>query len=157
MSEENKKRELPPPHTGRGSLPSARESGIPTERQNASSQTYSGQAPGLVTGHDHFHVNSPVRTIFVERRRHPRIPCRDVRANVRTKEAASVIVDVPNISRNGACIRSFEQFCPETAVSIATHYIEGGQNIFQNGRIVWAQSRASDLPAEYGVEFLLKR
>jgi hypothetical protein len=51
------------------------------------------------------------------------------------------------------CFRTFEQFRPEAPVSIATYYTEGGQNIFQDGRILWMRESESGMPAEYGVEF----
>jgi hypothetical protein len=50
--------------------------------------------------------------------------------------------------------RTIEQFRPEAPVSIATYYTEGGQNIFQDGRILWM--REMDIESgmsEYGVEF----
>jgi hypothetical protein len=51
------------------------------------------------------------------------------------------------------CFRTFEQFRLEAPVSIATYYTEGGQNIFQDGRILWMRESESGMPAEYGVEF----
>jgi hypothetical protein len=51
------------------------------------------------------------------------------------------------------CFRSAENFYPGTAVSVATHYIEGGQNIFQNGRIVRVCRPSGMTSADYGVEF----
>jgi hypothetical protein len=76
-----------------------------------------------------------------------------VKACIRTAVSSSVIADMPNISRNGMCFRTFEQFRPEAPVSIATYYTEGGQNIFQDGRILWMRDIESGMPAEYGVEF----
>jgi hypothetical protein len=51
------------------------------------------------------------------------------------------------------CFRTFEQFRLEAPVSIATYYTEGGQNIYQDGRILWMRESESGMPAEYGVEF----
>jgi hypothetical protein len=116
---------------------------------NASSSTYSGHELDalVVTGHESFLVKP------AKERRHPRVPCRKVKACIKTEKAASVVVDVVNISRNGLCFLTFEQFCPGTAVSIATHYIEGGQNIFQNGQVIRVQQRpVSNRPGEYEVE-----
>jgi hypothetical protein len=46
------------------------------------------------------------------------------------------------------------EFYLETRVSIATYYMDGGQNIFQDGRIVRVQSRPSaGVPGEYAIEF----
>jgi hypothetical protein len=88
----------------------------------------------------------------VNRRRHARISCKHVLAFIKT-ETNSVLADVANISRSGMCFRSAEQFCPGTAVSVATHYIEGGQNIFQNGTIVRVYRPSGMERTEYGVEF----
>jgi hypothetical protein len=101
-----------------------------------------------VSGHDDPAVKP------VNRRRQPRVPCRKVRAYVITDDVPGVVVDVVDVSRGGLCFVSFEQFLPQTAVSIATHYIEGGQNIFQDGLIVRARPRRSGtMPTEYAVEF----
>jgi ribosomal protein S27E len=116
-----------------------------------STPNYSGRAEEVVTGRERFPVRR--RTTFVERRRCNRIPCRDVKACIRTAGSSSVIADMPNISRNGMCFRTFEQFRLEAPVSIATYYTEGGQNIFQDGRILWMRESESGMPAEYGVEF----
>ena len=50
------------------------------------------------------------------------------------------------------CLRTFEQLRPEALVSIATYYIEGGQNIFRDGRVVWTRHIESGV-SEYGFEF----
>jgi hypothetical protein len=75
-----------------------------------------------------------------------------VRACINTGAATSAIGDMPNVSRNGVCLRTFEQLRPEALVSIATYYIEGSQNIFQNGRVVWTRYIESGV-SEYGIEF----
>jgi hypothetical protein len=50
---------------------------------------------------------------------------------------------------------SFERFRPQGLVSIATRYIEGGHNIFQEGRIVRVRhNRPDELADEYAIEFL---
>jgi hypothetical protein len=59
---------------------------------------------------------------------------------------------MPNVSRNGLCVRTFTQFRPEAPVSVATYYTEGTQNIFRDGRVVWTRFFASGL-TEYGIEF----
>jgi hypothetical protein len=116
-----------------------------------STPNYSGRTDDIVTGRDRFPVKP--RAPIVERRRYNRVPCRDVRACIKTADSANVIVDVPNISRNGICFRTFEQFRQGARVSIATYYTEGGQNIFQDARIIWMRGIDSGMPAEYGVEF----
>jgi hypothetical protein len=115
---------------------------------------YSGHEPNLVPASHHiYHLRPAVRT--VNERRHPRIPCRNVKACIKTAQGASVVVDLVNISRGGACFMSSAEFYPGTAVSIATHYIEGGHNIYQDGQIIRVQRMASaTLPGVYAFEFL---
>lgn len=81
-----------------------------------------------------------------------RIPCRNVLACVKT-QSASIVVKMSNVSQNGFCFRSSEKFWPGTAVYVATYYIEGGQNIFQDGKIVRVRHSPSGIVTEYGVEF----
>jgi hypothetical protein len=132
-----------------------RQTGIRTARPGTSPSIYSGhQSEDIITGHDHFQVNAQGRN--VERRRHPRIPCRSVKACIKTEQASPVIVNVENMSRSGVFFVSMKQFDPGTAVSIAMHYIEGGQNLFQNCRIVRAQATTSaTAPNQYAAEFSL--
>jgi hypothetical protein len=115
-----------------------------------STLNYSGRLDDIVTGQDRFPVHR--RASIVERRRCNRIPCRDVRACVKTGSPTSVIGEMPNVSRNGMCFRTFEQFRPEALFSIATYYTEGGQNIFQDGRVVWTRHIELGV-SEYGIEF----
>ncbi len=115
---------------------------------------YAGYEPDLVPiCHELYYLKPTVRT--VNERRHLRIPCRNMKACINTEQGSSVIVDILNISRGGLCFTSVMEFHPGTKVSIATHYIEGGHNIFQDGRIVRVHSKGSTtLPSEYAVEFL---
>jgi PilZ domain len=121
---------------------------------NESLAGYAGYEPDLVPiCHELYYLKPTKRT--VNERRHPRIPCRNVKACIKTEQGSSVVVDVVNISRGGLCFTSVMEFHPGTQVSIATHYIEGGHNIFQDGRIVRVHSKGSTtVPGEYGVEFL---
>jgi hypothetical protein len=65
------------------------------------------------------------------------------------------IVEVANVSRGGACFVTFDRLTQGESVSVAVHYVEGGQNIFQNARIVRTRPRPSgSLPTEYAVEFV---
>lgn len=122
-------------------------------RLNVSSSVYSGSASAdIITGASGFDVKPSAN--MVDKRRHPRIPCRGVKACIKTDHTADV-VDVVNMSRAGLCFQSAEQFVPGTPAAVAIHYVEGGQNIFQNGRIIWAKHRSPDLPAQHGVEFSL--
>jgi hypothetical protein len=120
---------------------------------NIADSHYSGYEPTLVpTCHEVYMLKPAVRT--VDERRYPRITCRNVRACINTEANAGVIVDLINISRGGVCFSSYAEFHPGTPVSIATHYIVGGQNIFQNGRIVRMQrSPSATAPGEYAIEF----
>jgi hypothetical protein len=122
------------------------------ERKVASAPTDSAQAQEPAAGQDDS-ADKP-QAPAVNRRKQPRVPCRKIRAFVITRDVPGIVVDVVDISRGGLCFLSFEQFSPKTTISIATHYIEGGQNIFQDGRIVRVrQKRAGMLPTEYAVEF----
>ena len=151
MSEDFKKHEL----SSQGVPSFVRQSGVRTDRPGTNPSIYSGhQSEDLITGHDHFLVKPQGRN--VERRRHPRIPCRSVKACVKSEQASPVIVDVENMSRCGVFFASMKRFAPGTAVSIAMHYIEGGQNLFQNCRIVRAEPTTSAaVPNQYGAEFSL--
>lgn len=115
-----------------------------------STPNYSGRTDDIATGRDRFPVHR--RTSIVERRRCNRVPCRGVRACINTEEATGVIGDMPNVSRNGMCLRTIEQFRPEAQVSIATYYTEGSQNIFRDGRVIWTRYVESGI-SEYGIEF----
>jgi len=115
-----------------------------------STPSYSGQTEGIATGPERFPIDR--RATIVERRRCNRVPCRDVKAGINAEGASTVIGEMPNVSRNGLCVRTFTQFRPEAPVSVATYYTEGTQNIFRDGRVVWTRFFASGL-TEYGIEF----
>lgn len=117
-----------------------------------SSPIYSGREPeDIITGNNGSQLRHSARS--GDARRFPRIPCRNVKACIQTEEAARYVVDVVNLSRGGLCFLSVDQFAPGAPASVAVHYVKGGQNIFQKGRVVWAQERKLDLPAQCGVEF----
>jgi len=117
--------------------------------------SYSSYEPDLVVAsHELYLLKPTVRT--ADERRYRRIPARNIHACIRTEDGTSVIVDLINISRGGVFFRSCAEFDSETLVSIATHYILGGQNIFQEGRIVRVQRKPlATLPGEYAVEYSL--
>ena len=111
----------------------------------------SAREPGLITGHESYSITPPVRNEY------PSIPCRNVRACIKTAQGSSVIVDLINISRGGVSFTSPAEFSAGTLVSIATHYLEGGHNIYQDGQIIRVQREdSSTQPGEYAIEFLLK-
>jgi hypothetical protein len=118
--------------------------------------TYSGYEPDLLTtSHEMYHLTPALHTR--NERRHARIPARKAQACIRMESGESFIVSMLDISRGGACFTSAIDFHPGTSLFIATHYIEGGQNIFQLCRIVRVQHKPmGDLPGEYAVEFSLK-
>jgi hypothetical protein len=118
---------------------------------------YSGYEPNLVSNcHEIYHLKPTVRT--VNERRHPRIPCRSVKACIKTEQGSSVVVSVVNISRGGICFTGVTEFCPGAPVTVATHYIEGGQNIYQDGQIIRVHCKGSaTLPGVYAIEFYGKQ
>lgn len=129
------------------------ENGLRKDRSSASQNVvnYSGLDSELVTGYESYNVR-PV----VEKRAYPRIPCRNVKACIKTKQGERVVVDLISISRDGVCFISFAAFTIGTLVSIATHYVEGGENIYQEGRINRVWHKPSEmLPSEYAIEFEL--
>jgi CheY-like chemotaxis protein len=125
-------------------------------RLRASDGNYSSYLPELVTGHERYFISPPEKTAAYggERRRHPRIPLRNVRACITTRHGATAVVDVADLSRGGFCFFTSDQwFALGTQVSVAMHYNEGGENISQSGRIVRVRTRSSAPSFEYGVEF----
>jgi len=123
------------------------------------SSNYSGHEPeDFVTTHDEYQKAQPAATVHtVNKRRHLRVFCRRGRACIRT-ESASFVVELTDVSRSGLCFRTTQtqQFRAGTPISVATHYIEGGENIFQNGQIVRVRYSPSG-NAEYGVEFCVNQ
>jgi hypothetical protein len=119
----------------------------------SSPYTYSGYEPELVTAsHDLYFQKPSWRTR--DQRRHTRVSLATGKACIETDHSAPVIVDMVNISRGGLCFRSAAEFSVDTLVSVATHYIEGGLNIFQEGYIVRVQRRPSENePGEYAIQF----
>jgi hypothetical protein len=122
-------------------------------KDGVSESLYSNHEPNLVpTSHEVYYLKPEGRT--VNERRYPRIPCRNVKACIKTEQGPSVVVNLVNMSRGGLYFTSVMKFSPGTRVSVATHFMEGGHNIFQDGRIVRVQSRGSaTLPGEYAIEF----
>jgi hypothetical protein len=118
--------------------------------------TYSGFEPNFVPICPEVYLLRPLlRT--VNERRYPRMGCRNMKACIQTAQGTSVVVDMIDVSRGGVCFISVETFSSGTLVSIATHYIEGGHNIFQDGRIVRVQNKSSaTFPGKYAIEFLLR-
>jgi hypothetical protein len=119
---------------------------------NSSESFYSGYEPTFVPiSPEVYLLRPPVRT--VDERRHARIPCRNAKACIKTEHGLN-IVNLVNISRGGVCFTSDVHFRPGTRVLIATHYIEGGHNIYQEGTVVRMQSRAvEDFLGEYAIGF----
>lgn len=114
---------------------------------------YSNKVSDLVPiSHEVYYLTPPKRT--VDQRRHGRIVCKHVRACIRTEQGAEVLVDLINMGRGGICFSSDTDFHLNTLVLVATHYFEGGQNIFQKGRIIRVQRKPTALiPGEFAIEF----
>jgi hypothetical protein len=115
--------------------------------------SYSGYEPGLLSiGCEDYYLQPTARR--TDERQHPRIPYRNIKACIKREQGSMVIVTLTNISQGGVGFTSSAEFCPGTPVTIAVHYIEGGQNIFQTARIVRVQQRPSAMePGRYGLEF----
>lgn len=126
-------------------------------RLTANARVYHGPVPELVTGHDGYHINHDAIPSVKrsEKRRHPRIPVRNVKAAIAINGVIDAVVEVLNLSRGGFSFIGFERFSLGTRISVALHYSEGGENIFQEARVVRLRKRASDPPVEYGVELLV--
>jgi hypothetical protein len=117
-----------------------------------SPETCSGRARDLHINHD----DSGSESHTVNKRKHLRVPYRGTRAYIISDNVPGVFVDVVEISRGGLRFVSIERFDQQAAVSVAIHYIAGGQNIFQDGLIVRAwHERTGMLPNEYAAKFSL--
>jgi hypothetical protein len=87
-----------------------------------------------------------------ERRRHKRIRLPNAKGCIELPDKGRDIVEVVNVSKSGACIRSKNLYPLGTWIRIAVPYTIGALNIFQSGRIV----RLVDVDSrrEYGVEYI---
>lgn len=108
--------------------------------------------PELVTGFESYSIspetNSPTRVDD------HRIICRNATASIKIGEGQHFLVKLASMGKKSVSFISEERFVVGNSVSIATHYIEGAQNIYQDGRITRALGRSFDGGSgEYLVEF----
>lgn len=129
--------------------------GSSSRTEEVTKSLYSGAEPNLLpTCNDIYSPKTAGHTL--SERRYSRIPCRNVNACIKTERGSSVLVNVTTVSRCDLSFTSSVEFCPGTRVSVATHFIEGGQNIFRDGRIVRIQSNdPAKFLSEYVIEFLM--
>lgn len=115
--------------------------------------TYAGVDPDFMPAcHDmYFQKPEPRRK---DKRRHSRVSMSNSKVCVKNERGESVVAEIINLSRGGVYFQSSAEFAVGSLVSVATHYIEGGLNIFQDAKIVRVQRKPSgDLPGEYAVQF----
>ncbi len=108
--------------------------------------------PAFVAGPEGFMVKPAVS----ERRQDPRIPCRHVRAELRSSNQ-NFLVTVLNMSRGGFAFETFRDLPLGATFSVATHYIAGGQNIYQEGCVHRVERRPTAARAgEYAIKYAYK-
>jgi len=88
-------------------------------------------------------------------RKHRRLTTKNNRACIRRAGRAEEEVDVLDISIGGLRFASRNTYLKDEMIEVATHYVAGSMNIFQKARIARIQQAArTDMPGEYGVQFL---
>lgn len=112
-----------------------------------------GEELNLVpAGHEVYHLRPPRR--IVNERAHVRIMSKTSQACIRITGKEDDIVQVLNLSKGGLGFSSYVEYEPDTAISVAVHYVQGGNNLFQPARIVRVhRSSLPMMPGEYGVKF----
>jgi hypothetical protein len=115
--------------------------------ERPSESTYLGFEPGLVP------VCHDVYQMKPNRARKTGIFLSNTKGSI-DLDGETDIVDVIHISRGGVSFRSAHEYSEGTAVSIATHYVHGGQNIYQAGVIVDVRRKPSESShGEYEIQF----
>jgi hypothetical protein len=118
------------------------------------SSKYSGQpSEDIVLDSELYNIHPTIAERKINERRNLRIPCNHVQACVESS-GERIIVEVVNISRRGLCFRAENHFMTGLEITIATHYSQGGQNIFQRAKIVRSSRTEGETQYEYGVEML---
>ena len=123
-------------------------------RRFADKQDYvGGEELNLVPpGHEVYHLRPPRR--LVNERAHVRITSKTSQACIRIPGREDDIVHVLNMSKGGLGFASHVEYAPGTAITVAVHYVEGGNNLFQPARVVRVHRPSLPLvPGEYGVKF----
>lgn len=87
-----------------------------------------------------------------ERRRHKRVRLAKAKACIELPGTERDIIDIVDVSRGGACVRSTHFYPMGSWIRIACPYTIGGSNIFQPARIV--RVIVGDNFKEYGVEYV---
>jgi hypothetical protein len=113
----------------------------------------SAQDPNLVvSGHHIYHLRPAKKEI--NEREYRRV-LTSARALIRISGREDEIVDVLDESRGGLRFESPTNYEIGIEMEIAMHYVRGGNNIFQKGKLVRKQRRPTESWAgEYGVMFL---
>lgn len=123
-------------------------------RRFSDKQDYAGgEELNLVpAGHDVYHLRPPRR--IVNERAHVRITSKTSQVCIRIPGKEDDIVPMLNLSKGGLGFASHVEYEPGTAISVAVHYVDGGNNLFQPGRIVRVHRKNLPMvPGEYGVKF----
>jgi hypothetical protein len=131
--------------------------GTPSEFRQATQRVEASpfkSDPNLVPfGEQIFEMRPQTRT--VNERRHKRLATQHSRACIRCAGRDDDMVEVLDISRGGLRFESPRYYEPGTAIEVATHYVEGGNNIFQQARIVRRiRDNGNHWNGEYGVQFV---
>jgi len=87
-----------------------------------------------------------------ERRRHKRVNLSKAKGCIERPGTEPDIVEVVNVSRSGACVRSSTFYPIGSWIRVACPYTIGGSNIFQSARVIRISSFAAI--REYGLEYL---
>ena len=87
-----------------------------------------------------------------ERRRHKRVSLPKAKACIELPGTERDIIDIIDVSRGGACVRSANSYPIGSWIRIACPYTIGGSNIFQSARIV--RVTVGDSIREYGIEYV---
>lgn len=120
-------------------------------------EVVSGHDPNLVTGgYDSYQLEPTFkkRDASVNERGHVRVTVKNVKACIRMDGRDDDVVQVNNISRGGIAFASRAYYPVGAAVQIATHYTEGGMNIFQPATILRQQFKPTQgVAGEYGAKF----
>jgi len=113
---------------------------------------YSGKSLGIIAGYEGFQGEPDFRR--TARRESRKISCSNVVACVRTAEGEEIVVNQTSIGKGGVGFTTDAGISLHSQVTIATHFIKGGQNIFQKGSITAIRrSPTALLPSEYELEF----
>lgn len=110
--------------------------------------------PELVIGFESYFIARETNASFSTKIDDHRIVCRNAVASIKTADGEHSLVKLASMGKKSLSFISEKRFIVGNRVSIATHYIEGAQNLYQDGRIARALGRSFDgSSGEYLVEF----